>query len=374
MHLKLRSIPFKIITGQTPGIGKFKQIKVFSTVLVQFYKDHSRKLGLRKFSLLPNRKYQSYAARKSSAFYLKVNRDADYTISCLRNWMDIAERMNSAIIVICDNPKLEKKIYKSIWFKDPNIQFITSAKKPFKIFIDNIASRNWRNAACAHLTTLSHAKKYGFSRFWNIDADDTLFLCSAEATVSLLQQAQAYAELHNLNLFSLDMWKSRSFGKHWSWGVTFCRATLDLLSIISAEKSSDWKDYYRSTFGPDNYNSDWHINSLVQRGSSIRIGVFYPINTGFIHWGDLLFNPVGAYVCRWTDKKTIEYPIMKSMGIKELSSIAIDPESVGFSVSVNDEDFTRYYLNNGTWLPWASPVVVKFFGLDRVKFLSYAKK
>lgn len=65
---------------------------------------------------------------------------------------------------------------------------------------------------------------------------------------------------------------------------------------------------------------------------------------------------------------------MKSMGIKELSSIAIDPESVGFSVSVNDEDFTRYYLNNGTWLPWASPVVVKFFGLDRVKYLSYAKK
>lgn len=374
MRLLPRSIPIKIITGYTPELGKFKQIKLFSIVLAQFYKNPKQKTKETKFKILPNRSYHKYASKKELAFYLKVNRDACYTLDCLHRWLAVAERMNAAVIIICDNPKLEKRIFRNTWIKDTNLQFITSARRPFRGFINNVASKHWQNAACAHLTSLLHARESGFNRFWNIDADDTLFLCSEDAIISLLKQAQVYAETNNIHLFSLDMWKSFTSGKHWSWGVTFCRTTLDILSIISNEKNSDWKLHYSDCIESDNYNSDWHINSIVKRGSDLQIGTFYPVNTGFIHWGEMLFNPVSASVCKWTDKETIEYPLMKAMGVDELASVAIDQSCIPFNVPTNKDDFTSYYLNNGTWLRWAPPVVAKFFKLDKLNLLNPTKQ
>lgn len=374
MRLKLRSRPFKIITGCTTDGRKFKQIKVFSTVLLQFYKDRCKTFGISEPCFFPSRKYNKYAKEKGLAFYLKVNRDAAYTLNCLHRWMAIAERMNAAVIIVCDNPRLERKIYRHTWVKDPNLQFITSVKTPFMGFINNIAAKHWHNAACAHLTTLFHARQSGFTRFWNIDADDTLFLCSDEAVVSLLEQAQNYAEVNDIHLFSLDMWKSRTYGKHWSWGITYCRTNLDVLSIISSEKNADWISFYLDSIEPNNYNSDWHINSLQRRNSPVRIGVFYPINTGFIHWGDLLFNPIGSYICRWTDKQTIEYPFMNAMGVKELAVLPIDSDCVGFTVPTTKDDFTRYYINHGTWLRYSSPIVAKFYKLDKIEYLDFINK
>lgn len=238
--------------------------------------------------------------------------------------MEVAEKMSAVVVIICDNPKLEKQILKKIWFKDPSIRIITSQKLPFKDFIQNVASKSWANVACAHMTTLFHAKKMGYKSFWNIDADDTLFLLPVESVVTLLRKAASYAEKEDIDLFSLDMWKSRTLGKHWSWGITYVRDKRDLLKKISSEKNTDWVKLYEKEFEFNNYNSDWHINSLVKRGTDLKIASFYPKSTGFIHWGDLLFNPVGSYVCRWRKDGVIDYPLMKAMGIPELAEIPIN--------------------------------------------------
>lgn len=368
MRFKLRTIPLKMIEGYVPDRGPYKQLKLFGKVVFQYSKLDSKK----RIKLFPQRKIPSIVNKYENAMFFKVNRVADYSLACIHKWMDIAEAMNSLVVIICDNPELEKQIFKHTWFKDPNFLVVTSKRSIYSSFINNIASKNWKNAACAHLTAFYYARKFGVKKFWSIDADDTMFLCENTKVVTLLRQAVAYADKEDIDLFSLDMWKSRTLGKHWSWGVTFVRDMGTLYELLTQEKNANWADDYKDMFEPQNANSDWHINSLVKRGFDIKIGTFYPKETGFIHWGATLFNPVGSYVCKW-ECGYISYPIMKALGVEELSRVPIHKECIAFNIGVIPDEMKTCYLNNATWLKWAPDVVAKFFGLDRVKGLKFER-
>ena len=368
MNFKLRTIPCKIIAGWTPDKGGYKQLKLFGKVVFQYSKFD----GCSKIEFFPHRqrKIRSVIHEYDSTMFFKVNRVSEYSILCIRTWMDIAEAMNSLVVIICDNPKLEKKIFENIWFKDPHIQIVTSERSKFSSSINNIASRNWRNAAYAHFTPLYYARLFGITKFWSIDADDTMFLCENSNIVDLLQKAMSYAEVEDIDLFSLDMWKSRSYGKHWSWGVTYVRDTGKVYDLITQEKDASWIDDYKDLFEPQNANSDWHINNLVSRGFDIKVGSFYPKETGFIHWGDQIFNPVGSYICKW-EGNYVCYPIMKALNVEELSRVPINSECVGFEIGV--DNMRDCYLNKATWLKWASPVVARYFGLENVEGLKFER-
>lgn len=357
-----------MVKGYVPNHGSYKQLKLFGNVLIQYSKFN----GKAKVRLFPERKIPSAVHKYNNAMFFKVNRASEYSLTCIKIWMDVAEAMNSLVVIICDNPELEKQIFKNIWFKDPNYQVVTSKRSIYSSFINNIASKSWKNAACAHLTAFYYARKFGVRKFWSIDADDTMFLCENTKVVKLLNQAMDYAEKKDIDLFSLDMWKSRTYGKHWSWGVTYVRDNGTLYEQLTNEKDAKWVDDYNDMFEPQNANSDWHINSLVKRGFDITIGTFYPKETGFIHWGAHVFNPVGSYVCKW-EGEAVSYPLMKALGVEELSHVPIHKECVGFDIGVARDEMKYCYLNNATWLKYAPKVVAKFFGLDKVKDLKFER-
>ena len=362
MKFKLRSRPFKKIKGYMPGVGKFTKFSFFSFDLFSYFRINGK---IRKIQIFPQRNLSKWMKESASVFYLKVNRDTYSTYKCLQVWLDVCWELRGIPIIICDNKRLEKNILTKNCFHDPRTQIITSYIRPFASFIKNIASERWINAANAHLSTLYHARIHGVSRFWNIDADDTLFLFPVNKISTLLKKVEEVAIQSGINLYSLDMWKSRSGGKHWSWGVTFVNDTVNILNLISSEKDLAWAADYAELFSLSNANSDWHINSLVSRRKKITIKVFYPKNGGFIHWGDFIFNPIGAYVCQWKNN-VVEYPLMNAMRLNEFSSYPISVDCDEIDVNISNIDFRESYVFNGTWLSWSDPDVAKFFGIDKL--------
>ena len=363
MKLKLRSLPFKKVKGCMPGVGEFKKISIFAFDLLCYFKINGK---IKKIKLFPQRHLSRWMKESSNVFYLKINRDSPSTYRCLQVWLDVCWDLRAIPIIVCDNIYLEKNILKNNRFYDPKTQIISSYIRPFSRFIKNIAAKSWINAANAHMSTFYHARIHGVYRFWNIDADDTLFLFPIAKISSLLKKAEEIAIQNKINLYSLDMWKSRSRGNHWSWGVTFVNDNINILNIISSEKDLSWVVDYSELFRKSNANSDWHINSLVRRGQKIAIKSFYPKNGGFIHWGDFIFNPIGAYVCQWKDG-VIEYPLMSAMRLNEFSKIPIATDCDSIDIGISDVDFRESYIFNGTWLSWSDPVVAKFFGIDKLK-------
>ena len=366
MKIKLRSLPFKKIKGVMPGVGNFVKISFFSVDVLSYYKINGK---IKKFKLFPQRHLSQWMKESPFVVYLKVNRDSPSSYQCLQIWLDVCWDLRALPIIVCDNIRLEKHIRKNVCLYDSKTQIIPSYRHPFVSFINNIAAKSWINAANAHMSTLYHARLHGIQKFWNIDADDTLFLFPVDKISNLLKKAQDKAIQDNINIYSLDMWKSRSLGKHWSWGVSFINDNINILNLIASEKDLSWINDYSDLFNSSNANSDWHINSLVRRGKKISIKSFYPKNGGFIHWGDFIFNPIGAYVCQWKDG-IVEYPLMRAMKIKEFSSIPIDHDCDCIDVNISNTDFRKSYIFNGTWMKWADPIVAKFFGINQLKELN----
>lgn len=369
MRFKLRSLPFKKVIGYMPNVGKFTKISFFSYDLLSYFRINGK---IKKFKLFPQRHLSQWMLESPLVFYLKINRDSPATYKCLQVWLDVCWDLRALPVIVCDNIHLERHILKNVCFYDPKTQIITSYIRPFSPFVRNIAAKHWINAANAHLSTLYHARIHGIHQFWNIDADDTLFLLPIPKISNLLKKAKDIAIQSNINFYSLDMWKSRSMGRHWSWGVTFVNDNINVLKLISSEKDLSWTIAYSELFSKSNANSDWHINSLVRRGRGITIKSFYPKNSGFVHWGDFIFNPIGAYVCQWKNG-FVEYPLMSAMRLGEFSKFPISNDCDGIDINASNVDFRQSYIYNGTWLSWSDPVVAKFFGIDKLKELKHIR-
>lgn len=355
-----RSKPVKTITGKDPKLGKFTQFRLFSHNIFTAFKDYDGGSSYCFFQETRS-KLLSYYSQKNGVMYLKVNRNAAYTINCLQKWIRVANLLDYAFVIVCDNPKLEKSIIKKISFENANFQIITSLKYRFRGFIRNIASPYWINAACAHLTTLYHARKHGIKKFWNIDADDIQLLINDSHLASLLKQVQKYSEINDLHLMSLDICKSKTLGRHWSWGVTFVRDNIDIFSLISNEPDNSW---VKSLGLPsDGYNTDWHINHLSKTNPALKIGTFYPKEAGCIHWGESLISPIFSYVAFWRGDQTLEFPLLSAMGVEGINRIPIHSDCVPFNLNLEPNEFTNQYITEVTNINKLSNFDVELFNV-----------
>lgn len=91
-------------------------------------------------------------------FYLKVNRDIEYTYRNVKHWVEaISYCKNSKIIFICDNENITNKLKREY----SNVEFILSDRTDNKLMfiVDNVCIDYWKKAGFAHLTTFNHAKK-----------------------------------------------------------------------------------------------------------------------------------------------------------------------------------------------------------------------
>lgn len=284
--------------------------------------------------------------KNQKAFYLKINRSEDFALRNLSRWIDAAYLAKAACYIVCDREDLVEKIKATILLSESAVFIKSSKPADMETIVNQIASRNWINAAYAHLTTFWHAEKMGYDYFWNIDADDTQLCVSADRTQELLQCVERYAEENQIDCFSLDMWSSRFNGTHWSFGITYTKVRSDWQDLL-LQRCGD--EEYKQFGTDDNNNVDWFFTYL-KTCTNLRIETFYFENLKFIHYSnDFFLKPVGSGFYHWKEGKLL-YPILYyCFGMKELGLYPIASDVIKLDIQIQDDeakDALSYYARD----------------------------
>lgn len=284
---------------------------------------------------------------KKSICFLKVNRNSDYTIISLKQWISAITLLGKNYIIICDNNKLKKKINKEIQFSKNYLGIIPSYRKELIQYVEKTISTRWKKAALAQLSCFYYANLNKIENFWNIDADDTMFCIESEKLEDILYNAEYYATHNNINALSLDMWYSRTSGKHWSFGVTYIQNNVDYLQFLANEKTMQWSHKYLDI--APTVNLDWFFTYLADR-NFINAKIFYVENVYFVHWGSFLLNPSGAGIFYWKDQK-IHFPFYQGLvGAYNMDKLPVPPESIKLNIDINQEQSLNFLINKVTHL------------------------
>lgn len=276
-------------------------------------------------------------------FYLKINRDIGYTFRNLKRWLRIAVERNAKCFLICDNKKLKHSIEKTIdmsGYSGFNIEWIESIKSKQAIkLIDNMANERWKNAGLAHLTTFLHAQKHGYISFWNIDADDTMMCVNQVRAAECMEKAEEYAEKNGIDIFSLDMWRSQSRGKSWSFGITYLHGNNDWKEIITRNFDYIGKTSRCFVNGLTPKNIDEFFSYVKKNDKKIRIETFCIQNLLFVHYSDdFLFHPIQSGIYTWRGEKIL-FPILEYVyGASTLGRMAIAEDVVQFKCGITEEE------------------------------------
>jgi len=273
-------------------------------------------------------------------FYLKLNRCVDYSLRNLQVWINTISLYEEATVyLLCDNESLNDRIRKEISFKDINYTFLYSIKRDEdEELMKSIAVPRWYNAGYAHLTPFIHSKEKEYTDFWNIDADDTLFCLPPDRIYDALREAEEYAKSKGVDLFSLDMWRSRSNSMHWSFGITYTNAEVDWIDIMKRNSGySEGSIYFSGWNHPKNI--DEFFTYIKEKDKTVKIGTFYIDNLLFMHYSDdFVMNPISSGVFKWR-KGRLVFPIIENVyGIKSLGNIKIAEDVIKLDVGIDDFD------------------------------------
>ena len=282
----------------------------------------------------------------NKAFYLKINREEDFAFSNLLRWIRVAMISDSKCYILCDKIELIEKIKEKLW-NGYTVSFIKSDKSAFsEKIVQMIACKRWKNAAYAHLTTFLHAKKMQHTYFWNIDADDTQLCLSDDRIKELLDVAEEYAEKNNIDAFSLDMWRSKTQGKHWSFGITYINGSLNWENLLYYHSQNE---LYKMRIEEERGNIDWFFTDL-RSTTDFKLETFYFENLKFIHYSDDFFKkPVSAGFYHWKNNKLIHPIILYCFGIEEIGKFNIYKDVIKLDIGIKDDEATNmltYYCND----------------------------
>ena len=284
-------------------------------------------------------------------FYLKVNKQAHYTMMCIKHWLNVIYEGGGDFYIICDNMQLERQIIKTLHFTDANIKFITSSRRALRPIAKNLWTGYWEMATYAHLTPFYHAQENGIRHCWMIDADDTMFCLGANRIVEILRQAEKMAEQMSIDAFSLDMWRSRSRGQHWSLGILYITAPAKFCRQFEVPKNLDWTKSY--DYLADIFNLDFFFNFIKDNGI-LRIETFYAENCYFIHWGELFRDPIASSICFWHDGKVF-FPILGEIyKTKDLGAIDI-ADCWKISIDAELSESLKFMEDEVSYLHYCSP-------------------
>lgn len=268
-------------------------------------------------------------------FYFKINRIADYTLQNIQYWIDVVSEYGADFYFVCDDPWLEYQILKKCTFKDGNIKFIRSWRKKLKRITPMFCTPGLEDMTCAHLTPFYHAKEKGYKKCWMIDADDTMFLLSPKRIVELLLAVERKAESEKIQAFSLDMWRSKTFGAHWSLGILLVTDASFFCNLFSQHKDELWhNETIRYQYL---YNLDWFM-TYSKNHNMARIETFYVDNCRFIHWGKLISDPIFSAIYHWCDGKLVS-PIMKYLyGRRDKGEIPICKDCIKIDIGISAQE------------------------------------
>ncbi len=322
--------------------GKSRQIRFLDFPILQYdvIYTENKKNKLYYFPFIKKNKNYTNKNKYSTVFYLKVNRNIEDTYINLQYWIDIVSVFSGDYYIICDDCELEKNILKNIVFSSSNIKFLKSKRHHFdKIIKKQKIEKCWQKACEAHLTVFDHAKKLGLNNFWNIDADDALFLISPTMAANFLKKAAEYAENNNLDAFGFDFWATKTKGRHWSFGITYTRNSVDYFEKLE-KYSIDWSIYKHTTV----YNIDWCFTHLKNIGQ-LKLKTFYTENLYFLHWGRFFGDMKNSYLATWHNG-IMTYPILAQI-FKDKSGIhpiPIQDDIIKLDYDIDSENCYKFAI------------------------------
>lgn len=313
--------------------GKLRRFSFFNFPIIEYKKEDKT-----SFRFFPKNKIRE---NQETIVYFKVNFINYFTSICIQQWINIVNLLEYDYYFVCDNLETKKIIETEIIFPDRNIKFITSDHSyKQKKFAKKFTDKNWYKAGLAHLTTFSHSKKINAKNFWNIDVDDTLFLAEPGEVVRILKNVEQYAKDNKILCFSLDMWRSFTRGRHWSFGIAYTSNDIDWFDVFKkAEK--DWaKNYPFSSI----INLDWAFTYL-RNFHNMNIQNFYIENMRFMHFCQFGARKRDVGLCYW-EKGEIHYPLFAHV-LKEcnVSKLPIPNDVIKFDSDVTELSCLNFYKN-----------------------------
>ena len=330
------------------GLNKLRRYYILGRAIFQSYVLPN---GRKKWSVLQKIKPKA----GQHVFYLKVNRRHRTSFVCIQRWHDLAHEMGGFIYFVCDNKRLEYEILSRVWFHNLNFCFIPSDRNHLKDIVNKLvikAEKKWKNISCAMLTPFLHASRNHFAHTYNVDADDIEILLRPELVAKAFREAEKYATEKDMDCINLDMFVSRSFGIHWSFGCVYVRNPKKCLDVI--EKNVHWvqdKELQKRHRTEHTADTSWHEDNLDWMFSFLRdtrqleMGSFYIENAHVAHMPDSLLEHDWAFYFKW-HAGFVYHPVLANEYADDRWARIPIHESV-YKIDIGLSDRDKYdYLNN----------------------------
>lgn len=266
-------------------------------------------------------------------YYLKVNLELGFSFRCLQFWIDTIQLYNiGRVTIICDKEYLKDKIIEKIHFYAAP-KWITSAHIVLKKYVEGFYDKYWYGASYAHLTTFVNATEIQVERFWNIDADDTLFCITPEKMSLFFKDIENYAEDNNLDIFSFDMHDSRTMHTHFSYGISYVRSCGKILDLYK-DINTKWRYYKKES--QLCANVDWYATYLRDIGK-INVKSFYCENVWFAHFGVIYNFELALHGLYHYSNGKVYLPLYESLNDGKMY-FPIQKDVVKFDFEITDEE------------------------------------
>ena len=303
----------------------------------------------------------------TSVLYFQINRESTYSLDCIQLWLYVAAQLEAEYWFLCDNYRLAHKMLRLCRFPNDNIRFIRSKNLSIRKKARLICSQNAIPVTNAQMTPFYHAKENGITKFWKIDADDTMFLIAPEKVAQMIRKVETMSENKGMGAVSYDMWFSHMHGRHWSFGVTYISGKVDFTAIFRDLNNRAWmKKLQKYT---DWYNLDWYFTYL-KRVQKVPLGTFYLENCIFVHFGDLLKNPYGSWVSIFSEGK-LRYPILEFIYKKLDQAVKeIQPDSWKIDLGILQKESREFLWNEICQMRRLHPEIMKDLGISASQFTS----
>lgn len=286
-------------------------------------------------------------------FYLKVHRVHRTSFDCIRQWLNIAERINAFVYFVCDNPEMELKI-KQMCLPNRYFAFIKSDRKTLRTEIKTILNKVerqtlWERIAYSMITPFLHAQKNNYTVSYNIDADDILLCAEPEKVAEAFIEAENYSYKHNIDLLNFDMFYSKSYAVHWSFGIVICTNTSKCLNAI--KKNTNWRNnkklieqYNICWIDKFNFNVDWFF-TFLRDTKQLNMKTFYIDKILVAHMPDIILEHGWAFMLQYKNNH-IHFPILSDLYKRDIwDSIPIPADCIKIDVNLQEEDYKHFLCN-----------------------------
>ncbi len=346
---------FKKVKFSTPGY-QIKTIFCLGFLLCQYIKIKRYNKILDKFKTYYFIRQPFFYKPKQNQriFYLKVHRVHRTAIDCIRQWVNIVNKMHAFIYFVCDNPNMKEEIYKNIKLPNKKFKFIKSDRKTLRHEINKILhkverAKMWKRIAYSLLTPYVHAQKNNIHVSYNIDADDILLCAEPKKVAEAFIEAENYALKNDIDLLNFDMFYSKSYGVHWSFGVVICTNPSNCLNTLKT--NTDWRTnkkliekYNICWLDKFNFNVDWFF-TFLRDTNQLNMKTFYIENAVVAHMPDIILEHGWAFMLQWKDNN-IHFPILTNFYKRAVwDNVPIPAECIKIDVNLQDEDYKHFLCN-----------------------------